>query len=148
MVRTDNLFGLAAIGLIALGLLASQLNAQTGFMVLPVGATHGYGIGMQAPIYFLAALFCIFAFLYSIGYIPFSPTMVTWHFWVSFGSVLVCILGAASFVGFAFGMTEPHLGPAGTLVAATFVLGILTFVSMQAWFAVDLARAILKMHSA
>jgi hypothetical protein len=98
----------------------------------------------------MAALFAVLAFLYSIGYIPFSSAMTRWHFWLSLVSAIVCLTGAAIFYWYASitpDTTDTKVGLGGTLLAASFGAGILTFVSMQVWFTVDLARALWKMHA-
>jgi hypothetical protein len=141
MPRTPNFFACAAIGLLAFGLLASKLWPQTGFAI-QAGA-RGYLFSNQMPLYCMAALFAGFAFLYSIGYIPFSATMMGWHFWLSLVSVFVCITGWAIFSWHAERATPAtQVGSGEMLVAASFVLGLLTFVSTQLWFVVDLVRAL------
>jgi hypothetical protein len=146
MLRAQNLFAFTTIGLLALGLLASQFGSRSH---VTIGMQNrGYAIGIEMPFYCIAAFFAAFAFLYSIGYIPFSSTMMRWHFWSSLVSVLVCFAGAAIFSWYAGRMTETELGPCGVVVAASFAAGLLTFVSMQLWFAIDLARALWKMHAA
>lgn len=146
MLRTQNLFALTAIGLLALGLVLSQFGSQTGVSIST--RTHTYAFANEMPLYCIAALFAAFAFLYSIGYIPFHPTMARWHFWLSLISVFLCLAGAAIFAWYAQKAPEPELGVGGTLVAASFALGVLTFLSMQLWFAIDLARALLTMRKA
>ncbi len=147
MLRTPNLFACAAIGLLAFGLLGSRLWSQTGFGIQAGG--RGYGFSNQMPLYCIAALFAGFAFLYSIGYIPFSATMAQWHFWLSLVSVVVCVAGWGIFSWYA-GKATPatQLGAGGMLIAAAVAMSLLTFVSMQLWFAVDLARALFKMRIA
>jgi uncharacterized membrane protein YidH (DUF202 family) len=147
MFRTQNLFALTAIGLLGLGLVLPQFGSQTGlFTISTSNRTHSYAFGNEMPLYCIAALFAAFAFLYSIGYIPFHPTMARWHFWLSLISVFLCLAGAAIFAWYAQKAPEPELGVGGTVVAASFAGGVLTFVSMQLWFAVDLARALLTMR--
>jgi hypothetical protein len=114
---------------------------------------RGYAFSVEMPFYCIAALFGIFAFLYSIGYIPLSATMARWHFWLSVVSVVVCIAGAATFSWYVeyaerARIVDTNIGTGGTLVAVSFAAGLLTFVSMQLWFAVDLARALVKMRTA
>jgi hypothetical protein len=104
------------------------------------------------PFYCIAALFCVFAFLYSIGYIPFNSTMARWHFWLSLVSVVICIAGAAIFSWYVeyaerTKIVDTKIGTGGMLLAASFAAGLLTFVSMQLWFTADLARALWKMHA-
>jgi hypothetical protein len=75
------------------------------------------------PFYCIAALFGVFAFLHSIGYIPFTSAMTRWHFWLSFVSVLVCFSGAATFYWYASRITDTtdtRLGPGGN-AACSFV---------------------------
>jgi hypothetical protein len=151
MLRVQNLFAVAAIGLLAFGLLASKFASQTGFAIHTGAHSRAYGFSNQMPLYCMAALFAGFAFLYSMGYIPFSSTMMRWHFWLSLVSVVLCVAGWAIFswyAEYAERIAETKVGQGGTLLAASFVAGLLTFPSMQLWFAIDLARAILKMRKA
>jgi hypothetical protein len=146
MLRTPNLFACAAIGLLTFGLVASKLWSQTGFAI-HTGA-RGYLFSNQMPLYCMAALFTCFAFLYSIGFIPFSATMMRWHFWLSLVTVVVCVAGWAIFSWYADRMTNTQLGPGGILLVSAFLAALLTFVSMQLWFAIDLARALFKLRAA
>ena len=146
MLRIQNLFAFATIGLLAVGLLASRLWLQTSFVIGTRG--RGYGLSHEMLFYFLAALFAAFAFVYPIGYIPFSATMARWHFWSSLVSLLICIAGWSIFCWYANRISGTEVGPAGRLVLASFVAAFLTFVSMQLWFAIDLARALFKMRGA
>lgn len=146
MLKAQNLFAVAAIGLLALGLLASKFAQQTGLTITTRSRT--FMCSNDMPLYCIAALFAGFAFLYSIGYIPFSPTMVRWHVWLSLVSVVACIAGCAIFSWYADSVTDTKVGPGGMLLAASFVAAVLTFVSMQLWFAIDLARALFKMRAA
>jgi hypothetical protein len=151
MLRAQNLFAVAAIGLLAFGLLASKFASQTEFVIQAGANNRGYGFSNQMPLYCMAALFAGFAFLYSIGYIPFSSIMMRWHFWLSLVSVVLCVAGWAIFSWYseyAERIADTKVGPGGMLLAASFVAAVLTFVSMQLWFAIDLARAILKMRKA
>ena len=146
MLRAQNLFAVAAIGLLGFGLLASKFGSKTG-VAIHVGA-RGYGFSNQMPLYCMAALFAGFAFLYSIGYIPFSSAMMRCHFWLSVVSVVLCVGGWAIFSWYANSVTDTKIGPHGVLLAAPFVAGLLTFASTQLWFAIDLARALFKMRTA
>jgi hypothetical protein len=151
MLRAQNLFAVAAIGLLAFGLLASKSATQTEFVIQAGANNRGYEFSNQMPLYCMAALFAGFAFLYSIGYIPFTPAMAKWHFWLSLASVVLCGAGWEIFswyAKYAERIADTKVGPGGMLLAASFVAGLLTFASMQLWFAIDLARAILKMCKA
>jgi hypothetical protein len=148
MLRTPNLFACAAIGLLAFGLVASKLWPQTGFAIYTGAHSPVYGFSNEMPFYCIAALFASFAFLYSIGYIPFSATMMQWHFWLSLVSVIVCVTGWGIFSWYVDRMTKTNEGAGGMLIAAALITSLLTFVSMQLWFAIDLARALFKMRAA
>jgi hypothetical protein len=153
MLRTQHLFAFTTIGLLALGLLASQFGSQPHLTIQAGAQNRGYAFSSEMPFYCIAALFGLFAFLYSIGYIPFNSTMARLHFWLSLISVAVCIAGAAIFSWYVeyaerTKIVDTELGTSGMLLAASFAAGLLTFVSMQLWFAVDLARALFKMHTA
>jgi hypothetical protein len=151
MLRIQNLCALTTIGLLALGLVASQFKSATGFTIQIGAQNRGYGFSIEMPLYCIGALFAVLAFLYSIGYIPFSSAMTRWHFWLSLVSAIVCLTGAAIFYWYASRMpdtTDTKLGLGGTLLAASYAAGLVTFVSMQLWFTVDLARALWKMYAA
>lgn len=148
MFRIQNLCALTTIGLLALGLVIAKFGPQTGLVIQ--SDSHSYAFSQEMPFYCIAAIFGVFAFLYSIGYIPFTSAMTRWHFWLSLVSVLVCFAGGAIFYWYASRITDTtdtRLGLGGTLLAASFAAGLLTFVSMQVWFTVDLARALWKMHA-
>jgi hypothetical protein len=148
MLRTQNLFALTSIVLLALGLLTSQFAFASRFTFQAGAQNRGYAFSLEMPLYCIAALFAAFAFLYSIGYIPFTSAMPRWHFWLSLVSVVVCVAGAAIFSWqVSRNTTDTTLGLGGTLLAASFAAGLVTFVSMQLWFTVDLARALWKMHA-
>jgi hypothetical protein len=148
MLRTPNLFACAAIGLLAFGLVASKLWPQTGFAIYTGAHSPVYGFSNEMPLYCIAALFAGFAFLYSIGYIPFSATMMKWHFWLSLLSLVVCVTDWGIFSWYVDRMTNTNQGAGGMLIAAALVASLLTFVSMQLWFAIDLARALFKLRAA
>lgn len=151
MLRSQNLFAFAAIGLLAFGLLASRFASASGITITLGAHNRGYAFSVEMPLYSLAALFATFAFLYSIGYIPFNSTMAKWHFWLSLISVVLCVAGWMIFSWYAENAgrsADTSIGPRGMLVAAAFLAGFLTFVSMQLWFAIDLARALFKMRTA
>lgn len=146
MLRTQNLFALAAIGVLGFGLLLSQFGSQSDLVITT--PSRSYALSVETPLYCIAALFGAFAFLYSIGYIPFSSTMAKWHFWLSLVSVFLCVAGAAIISWYLSGTADTKIGIGGNLVAVSFLAGLLTFVSMQLWFAVDLLRALFKIRPA
>jgi hypothetical protein len=146
MQRVANLCVITGVVLLAAGVLMPYLTPGTG------GSLHwrgiGYGFSWQTPCYGLAALFSLFAFLYSIGYLPFDKTVARWHFWLSLGCVVLFVLGMVIFYVTVRGGTTPKLGVAGTAFAVSVLASIPIFVVTQLFFAVALVRALMKMHPA
>jgi hypothetical protein len=144
MPKVQNLFAATALVLIVLGLLAS-MAAPSSFDVL-IGEKRGFGLSLQLPLFGMATLFGLFAFLYSIGYtLPFSPIMAKWHFWCSLLGVALLITGGAIL---RFAITNPN-GPRPfglNSIVFSVIAGLLTFLSVQVWFACDLARAVLSLR--
>lgn len=149
MLRTTNLFGVAAAMLLILGLFLgsggaiARHNGMAQGMAIHWGRT-AYAISMQTPCNGVAALFCIFAFVYSIRYIPLSNATAQWHFWLSLAAVLLFAAGWTGFSILARGETTE--GSSVTLVAVSLLGSVLIFLLAQAWFAVGLTRAVLKMR--
>jgi hypothetical protein len=147
MPRVQNLFAATALALIALGIFASipsRSGVPSGFDVL-IGGKNGFGLSLEVPLFGMAALFGVFAFLYSIRYIPFSPTMAKWHFWCSLVGVALCITGGAIFrFGARALLAWGSLGVSS--IAFSVVAGLLMFLAVQFWFAFDLTRAVLSLR--
>jgi hypothetical protein len=142
MLRIQNLFALTSLVLLAGGIALSMTSS--GLTVI-AGHRHGFALGFQVPLFGVAAIFGMFAFLYSIGYIPFNPTMPKWHFWLSLVGVALCIIGALIFRFGAENAKEPWTLGVNSIVFSV-VVGLLAFFSVQLWFAVDLTRAVLSMR--
>jgi hypothetical protein len=124
MLRIQNLFAVASLLFLSPGLLASQI-ASTGF-TFQIGQRRGFGLSLEVPFYCIATLFGAFAFLYSIGYIPFNPMMARWHFWLSLVGVVLCVTGAAIFWFGAEHAKEPWTWGVN-LIAFSWITGILIF---------------------
>jgi hypothetical protein len=141
--RVENLFALAALAYLAVGL---YTGTYSGFEVL-VGQTQVPSLRFQVLFYGVAALFGGFAFLNSIGYIiQLSPTVMTWHFWLSFVGVTLCFIGGAIFRFGAENAKEPWtLGV--NAIAFSVGVGLLAFLSVQLWLAFDLVRAVLRLKT-
>jgi energy-converting hydrogenase Eha subunit E len=141
--RVENLFALAALAYLAIGL---YTGTYAGFEVL-VGKTQVPGLRFQVLFYGVAALFGVFAFLNSIGYIiQLSPTVMIWHFWLSFVGVTLCFIGGAIFRFGAENAKEPWtLGV--NAIAFSVGAGLLAFLSVQLWLALDLVRAVLRLKT-
>jgi hypothetical protein len=111
------------------------------------GQPYAIGYSPRVPCYGLAALFALFAFLYPIGYIPFTRTLMRWHFWLSLGSVAWLTVGfvVLGIAGERQASSQPF-GVIATLLTFSFLAAIPVFVAAQVWFLVDLVRALIIMR--
>ena len=144
MSRVENLCVITSIILLAAGISTPYLTPNTGWDVI-VGKTS-FGLSWRMPLYGVAALFSLFACLYSVPYIPFDTHVVRWHFWLSLGCVIWCIIGQVVLYMTLRDETLQHLGVAGTALALSFLATIPIFLATQVLFAVALVRALIKMR--
>jgi hypothetical protein len=141
--RVENLFALAALAYLAVGL---YTGPYSGFVV-SVGQTQVPGVCFQVVFYGVAALFRVFALLSSIGYITqLSPTVMTWHFCLSFVGVALCVIGGAIFRFGSESAKEPWILGANA-IAFSVGAGLLAFVSGQLWLACGLFRAVVRLKT-
>jgi hypothetical protein len=146
MQRVANLCVITGIFLLAAGILIPYLMPNTGWSLHWRGT--GYGFSWQMPCYGLAALFSLFAFLYSISYLPFDKTVAQWHFWLSLGCVMLYASGQGFFYMAMRDGTVPQLGLKGTVIALSFLASVPVFLATQLLFAFELVRAVVKLHPA
>ena len=92
MPRLSTLFAVAAISLLALGLLIPHLNLRSG-MALSLPGTV-YSIPNSLLCYGAALCFSLFAFLYSIWMIQWNAPAQRWHLGLSV--LCVAVFSAAS----------------------------------------------------
>ncbi|MFZ0662352.1 MAG: hypothetical protein WAM66_06630 [Acidobacteriaceae bacterium] len=148
MLRSQTLFAIASTALLALGLLMPYAAPNQAISVTrhpASGQSYAVAYSLRVPCYGLAALFALFAFFYSIGTIRFSRVLMQWHFWLSLGSVAWLALGWMIFGLVVRGEPVPsRLGIPGTALTLSFLAAIPVFVAAQAWFFVDLVRALIK----
>ena len=148
MQRTDNLFAISGAVLLVAGLIVEKFLRQFGEMALHwPGSSAMRVIPSYAPCYAVAGLFGAFAFLYAIGYVPFSETASQWHFWLSFSGAILLGLGYGAMV--FLGHREPdHQASQGALAVVLLLLvaGPVAFVCGQVLFAVSLSRALFEMY--
>jgi hypothetical protein len=146
MQRTPTLFAIVGAALLIIGLLMPSIAPSQAITVTSPRSTVGYS--PRVPCYGLAALFAVFAFLYSVWTIPFSRTLIRWHFWLTFSSVL---LAAAGFLVLHI-VAEKNLasgrpfGPIGSAVTPFFAASIPIFLGAQLWFVIDLIRGLIKIR--
>jgi hypothetical protein len=144
MTRVENLFVITSIVLLVGGISTPYLPMNTGWSII-LGKTS-FGLAWETPLYGVAALFGVFACVYSIHYLPFNARFVQWHFWLSLGCVIWCIIGWVVFYMVARKEPEPQLGVAGQALALSFMATIPIFVATQVTFAFALVRALIRMR--
>ena len=144
MTRVENLFVITSIVLLIGGISTPYLPMNTGWSII-VGKTS-FGLAWETPLYAVAGLFGLFACLYSIHYLPFNARFMQWHFWLSLGCVIWCIIGWVVFYMVAFKKPEAQLGVAGQALALSFMATIPTFLATQMAFAFAFVRALIKMR--
>ena len=143
MARVENLCVITSIILLVAGISTPYLTPNTGWAVI-VGNTS-FGLSWRMPLYAVSALFSLVASVYSIVYIPFDTRVVLWHFWLSLGSVIWCLIGQIALY-FTLRSDTTQLGVAGQALALSFVATIPVFLAAQLLFAFALVRGLVKMH--
>lgn len=146
MPRIRTLFAIVSAAWFLIGLLMPHFAPSQGVTITTPHATSAVFYSPQVPCYDLAALFAVFACLYSLGSIRFSRTLMHWHFWLTFGSVL---LAAAGFLMFCI-VAEKNpghslFGPLA-ITLTLFAASIPIFLGTQLWFAIDLVRALVTVR--
>jgi hypothetical protein len=94
MARVETLCVVTSIILLAAGISTPYLLLNTGWSV-NLGNIQ-FALSWET-LYGVAALFCLFACLYSIGYLPFDKSVIQWHLWLSRGCVVSCVIGQVVF---------------------------------------------------
>jgi hypothetical protein len=144
MWRTEWVFPVTAVVLLAVGL-AARLSPAVTMWTAQSNNAYGHNLRPEAPIFGIAALCCIVAALYSLGHIPFSETLATWHPWLSVAGLAMLGLGIGGLLLLLAGRAS-GLGVTGAFAIASLVGGIVMFIVAQTWFLVELFRAIAKMR--
>lgn len=153
MPRTPTLFAIVAAALLIIGLLMPSLSPRDLTSVTtwrpPPGQSYAVAYSPRVPCYALAALFAVFAFLYSLWTIPFSRALVHWHFWLTFCSVLLAAAGVlAFFIAAERDSSSGPFGPFGITLTLLFAASIPIFLAAQLWFVIDFIRALIKVRQA
>lgn len=147
MQRTGQFFAITSLMLLILGLsLASFLRSSTERSVGWPWSRMDYGIPLDAPCYAVAALFALFAGLYTISNIPFAKGVSQWHFWLSFTGVLLFAIGYGMLAALGSRELQHHETSQGSMAVAAFglVFGPVAFIVGQLLFVVGLVRAVLE----
>ena len=133
---------------LVLGILTSRFAPNSNIALAWPGSSTTYGFELQTFCNALALLFCFFAFIYSIGYIPFGPTTTRWHLWLSLAGVALLIAGQTGLGVLASRGTQLREGTPVTLIGLSLIVGLGLFLIAQFWFAVGFARALMRMRVA
>ena len=138
-MRTHNLFAVASVILLILGLLFSV--KYQSFSLTLTGPKSTYAIGYNVPCYGLAGLFALYACSYAAGWIALSKFASDWHLCLSISGVALFGLTFAFFGHIsAQNLSTPSQLTLWTIVIG-FLAGLMTFLIGQIIFAVAIARA-------
>lgn len=107
MSLASKLFAVYGFGLLVLAFSCPYILPGVEVSI-PIG-NKGYGFPLASVCIGLAALYCVFAAVYSLYMLPFSKTGELWHFVIT---ALGTSLALASFYRFA--LEAPILGQRGT----------------------------------
>ena len=88
MSRPTELFAIAAIVLLALGLLSKFLlpPQALGLTLIP---RMGYIFPVGSVFVFLAALLCVAAAVYAFWLVPMNQKAALWHFWLTAAGIVL-----------------------------------------------------------
>jgi len=143
MTRPAELFAAAAIALFAIGLALPRFSTVRSFSISVNVHRIAYAVPLQTVLFGCAALFGVFAFIYSLWMVRITPSAGIWHFWLSTVSIL--LFG----VGFVVIATLPKPAPAsvgGARTAAMWgsVLALPVFLLAQVVFLTSLILGIIR----
>ena len=133
---------------LVLGIFASRLASNSSIAIAWPGSNTTYGFPLQTFCNAFALLFCLFAFIYSLGYIPFDLTTTRWHLGLNLAGVALLIAGQTGLGVLASRGTQLREGTPVTLISLSLIVGLGLFLIAQLWFAVGLARALMRMRVA
>lgn len=143
-MKASNLLAIASVASLALGLIAAY-TPGIGKLMIPRGPGSYITFPPQVLCYLLATVFCAAAFVESVSYIPLSLTMVQWHLWLSLGSFVIMCIGFGCFLEVSMAPPAGHENDMVTLLSFAGFLGVPIFLLAQAWFGIEMSRAVVKM---
>ena len=144
MPRIQTLFAITSVLCAGLGLVCTRFARYLG-----VALWHR-GFSLDTFCYGCAALFCLFAFVYSTGYLPIHRVAAQWHLVLTWAGLILFVIGFASFV--TVGSRPPAMAQSGErtgvslIPALGFFVGPLVFLLGQALFVVSLLVAMARMR--
>ena len=120
-------------------------NVTNAPRLLIPGRTTSTALPAEIQYYFLAALFCVIAVIEANFLIGLSKVMMEWHCWLSIGSTILIMM-----VGMGLWALSPYrlelLQRFQMAIIVPLLVGVPVFIVAQAWFGVDLVRALVKMR--
>ena len=141
MGRAANLFALASIVLLALGVIFSNFVKGSHSMTIALPRTQ-FAVSYEVPCYGVAALFALFACTYALGLISLNKSIINWHLWLSLSGVVLFGLGFALLNPMA---EAAPAAPAQPPQAMLFIVGVGIFFGPIAFIAGQLLLAIALM---
>jgi len=139
-MKSSSVFAIAAIAMLILGLvMANVTNAPR--LLIP-GKTASIAFPAESQYYLLGAVFCVIALIEANFLVGLSKVMVEWHCWLSIGSALLVAFGMGMWSLSMYRSTDLQRFQLAILVP--LIIGIPVFLLAQAWFGVDLVRALMK----
>jgi hypothetical protein len=132
MPRLPMLFATAAIVALLLGLLTSRFDLSTGMTITLPKAT--YFVPNATLCYGIALFFCLFAFRYSVWFLPWSTQAGVWHFSLSALSVGLFLIASIGMDRFKL-LTGPSALELPFLIAFSF--SPVLFLLIQGFFILD-----------
>jgi hypothetical protein len=136
MGRPRELFAISASLLLVFALSATYIIPTISGIMTHVGRTL-YLFSPSSVCIALATMLCFFATIYSLGMLPFNPTLSLWHFWLTG-------IGIAVFLC-AFYLSTANLAGSRAALWAVLVSPAVVLLG-QVLFVWNFIQAILKMH--
>jgi hypothetical protein len=144
MSRPSELFATCAIALLLAGLALPRFTVfYRVFVDVSIHDTY-YALFAKTPLFGLAALFGVFAFVYSIWILRISQSAAIWHFWLS---IIGVVLFFSEFVVFAVSSPPTSASSLSRLQTAAMFgtfLACVVFLAGQLVFVTNLVLALTR----
>jgi hypothetical protein len=117
----------------------SRLAASPNQFISISARQTGYIFSVEQVCLFMAALFAIFAAIYSLWLIPMNHVAALWHFWLSAGGTVLFWVG---FFAFARAVESGHSMAARVLAA--YLFGFMLLLAGQGVFVANLLVSLIR----
>jgi hypothetical protein len=135
MTRASELFAVAALVLFALGLALRRAPVVSGVYIDVHRRGIAYALPPEAGAFALAALFGVFAFVYSLWMLRMNHTAAALHFWLSAVGTVLFGIGMVATANIAKAAALPERGDSNTAVVSTFVGVAVLFIAQVVFLA-------------